>query len=73
MRLDLSDLSSVRLFANEFKSKYNRLDILINNAGIMHVPERVLTKDGFESHMATNHFGHFLLTHLLMDTLKKAP
>lgn len=49
LRLDLSDLSSVRLFVNEFKSKYNQLDILINNAGIMHTPERKLTKDGFES------------------------
>lgn len=73
MRLDLSDLSSVRLFVNEFKSKYNRLDLLINNAGIMHVPDLVLTKDGFESQIGTNHFGHFLLTHLLLDSLKAAP
>ncbi|KAL4506985.1 hypothetical protein ABPG72_001406 [Tetrahymena utriculariae] len=73
MRLDLSDLQSVRLFVNEFKSKYNKLDTLINNAGIMHIPDRVLTKDGFESQIGTNHFGHFLLTHLLMDSLKASP
>lgn len=49
MKLDLSDILSVRLFVNEFKGKYNKLNILINNAGIMHTPKLVITKDGFES------------------------
>ena len=40
LKLDLSDLSSVRLFVNEFKSKYNRLDILVNNAGVMHIEKK---------------------------------
>ena len=71
MYLDLSDLKSVREFATIFKSKYQRLDILINNAGII-CPERKITKDGFERMIGTNHFGHFLLTNLLMDVLKKS-
>ncbi|EAS04939.1 oxidoreductase, short chain dehydrogenase/reductase family protein (macronuclear) [Tetrahymena thermophila SB210] len=73
MKLDLSDLTSIRLFANEFKSKYNKLNCLINNAGIMAISTRVLTKDGFESQIGTNHFGHFLLTNLLFDVLKQTP
>ncbi|KAL4461056.1 hypothetical protein ABPG74_016528 [Tetrahymena malaccensis] len=72
IRLDLGDLSSVRLFVNEFKSKYNKLDLLINNAAIV-LPQRNLTKDGFETQIGTNHFGHFLLTNLLMDKLKASP
>ncbi|KAL4462820.1 hypothetical protein ABPG73_018089 [Tetrahymena malaccensis] len=73
MKLDLSDLTSVRMFANEFKSKYNKLNCLINNAGIMAISTRVLTKDGFESQIGTNHFGHFLLTNLLLDVLQQTP
>ncbi|EAS04940.1 oxidoreductase, short chain dehydrogenase/reductase family protein (macronuclear) [Tetrahymena thermophila SB210] len=73
MKLDLGDLTSVRLFANEFKSKYNKLNCLINNAGIAAISKRILTKDGFESQIGTNHFGHFLLTHLLFDVLKSTP
>lgn len=49
IRLDLSDMSSIRLFVNEFRSRYNRLDILVNNAGVMHPPSKELTRDGFES------------------------
>lgn len=70
IQLDISDLSSVRNFASSFKSKYNRLDILINNAGIISV-KRKLTRDGLESIMATNYFGPFLLTNLLLDVLKE--
>lgn len=73
MKLDLADLSSVRLFSNEFKSKYNRLDVLVNNAGVMHIPTKQLTKDGFEMQIGINHLGHFLLTNLLLDVLKKTP
>ncbi len=72
MRLDLSDLSSVREFAKNFKKTFSRLDILINNAGVM-VPPFSKTADGFELQMGTNHFGHFALTGLLLDTLKQTP
>jgi len=68
IHLDLASLVSIRKFANEFKDKFNRLDILINNAGIMAVPYK-LTKDGFESQIGTNHLGHFALTALLKDLL----
>ena len=72
MALDLSDLQSVRSFSEKFKAKYSRLDILINNAGII-APERRLTKEGFESMIGVNLFGHFLLTSLLLDHLKITP
>jgi len=70
MKIDLSSLASVRDFAKNFLSKYSQLDILINNAGIM-VPPYTKTEDGFESTMASNYFGHFLLTGLLLETIKK--
>jgi NAD(P)-dependent dehydrogenase (short-subunit alcohol dehydrogenase family) len=68
MTLDLSSLASVRAFAGAFNDRHSRLDLLINNAGIMGVPLG-RTVDGFESQMGTNHFGHFALTGLLIDTL----
>jgi NAD(P)-dependent dehydrogenase (short-subunit alcohol dehydrogenase family) len=70
MKLDLADLGSVHDFANNFKKDHEKLDILLNNAGIMWCPYNK-TKDGFESQMGTNHFGHFALTGLLLDLLKK--
>lgn len=70
--LDLSSLESVRQFADAFRSKYDRLDLLINNAGIMWTPYE-LSVDGFESQMAANHFGHFLLTSLLLDMMPDTP
>ena len=70
MPLDLSDLSSVRQFVDEFKSRYNHLDVLLNNAGIMMTPYQ-LTKDGFESQFGTNHLGHFALTGLLLDLIRR--
>jgi NAD(P)-dependent dehydrogenase (short-subunit alcohol dehydrogenase family) len=68
MPLDLMKLSSVRTFAQQFKKDFDRLDVLVNNAGIM-LGQYQLSEDGFESQMATNHFGHFALTGLLMSLL----
>jgi NAD(P)-dependent dehydrogenase (short-subunit alcohol dehydrogenase family) len=72
MELDLASLASVRQFAGAFKAKYDRLDVLLNNAGIMMVPYAT-TEDGFESQFGTNHLGHFALTGLLIDLLLKTP
>ena len=68
LALDLSDLVSVRRAAEQFVSEHARLDLLINNAGVMGTPYRQ-TADGFELQMATNHLGHFALTGLLLDRL----
>lgn len=69
--LDLASLQSVRDFAEQFLKKEKRLDILINNAGIMATP-RKLTQDGYEQQFAVNHLGHYLLTNLLLDLLKSS-
>jgi NAD(P)-dependent dehydrogenase (short-subunit alcohol dehydrogenase family) len=69
-KLDLGSLASVKSFAAEINSSYDRLDILINNAGVMMCPYSK-TEDGFEIQMGTNHMGHFALTGLLMPLLKK--
>jgi NAD(P)-dependent dehydrogenase (short-subunit alcohol dehydrogenase family) len=71
MQLDLSSLKSVREFSKKFHQVENKLDILINNAGIMACPKSA-TEDGFENHLGTNHLGHFLLTISLLDLLKSA-
>lgn len=72
MELDLTDLDSIKKFATNFTKDYSRLDVLLNNAGIMTTPYR-LTKNGFESQFGTNHLGHFALTGLLMDIIAKTP
>ncbi len=69
--LDLASLESVRSFAEKFVAAHPKLDGLVNNAGIMNAPAGK-TKDGFESQLGTNHLGHFLLTELLLDALRKA-
>jgi len=71
-QLDLADLSSVRKFANEFTSQEDRLDVLLNNAGIMMTPYS-LTKDGFENQFGTNHLGHFALTGMLFKVINATP
>ncbi|XP_031414706.1 dehydrogenase/reductase SDR family member on chromosome X isoform X2 [Clupea harengus] len=69
--LDLSSLHSVRQFAQRFKATGLPLHVLVNNAGVMMVPESQ-TEDGYELQFGLNFLGHFLLTHLLLDTLKRS-
>ncbi len=66
--LDLGSLDSVRTAASALRKAYPRIDLLINNAGVMWTP-RQLTADGFEMQFGTNHLGHFALTGLLLDNL----
>lgn len=67
--LDLSSLNSVRKAAAELRAAYPRIDLLINNAGVMYVPRRETTEDGFEMQFGTNHLGHFALTGLLLENM----
>lgn len=66
--LDLTSLESVRAAAEQLKAAHDRIDLLINNAGVMYTPKET-TKDGFEMQFGTNHLGHFALTGLLLDRL----
>ncbi|CAL0312641.1 unnamed protein product [Lupinus luteus] len=70
MELDLSSMASVRKFAADYNSSGRSLNILINNAGVMATPF-TLSQDNIELQFATNHLGHFLLTNLLLETMKK--
>ena len=72
LQLDLADLSSVRSAAVTVTDTVGRLDVLINNAGVMALP-RQATADGFEMQFGTNHLGHFALTGLLIDKLNATP
>lgn len=72
MKLDLQDFASIENFAKNFKEKHNKLDVLLNNAGVMTTPY-FTTKDGLEGQMGTNHFGHFALTAHLFEIIKKTP
>jgi len=67
--LDLTSLESVRKAADELRSTHPRIDLLINNAGVMYVPTRETTQDGFEMQFGTNHLGHFALTGQLLDNI----
>ncbi len=73
MKLDLADLQSVRPFVDEFLRKYDKLDALVCNAGLVTFGSEIeRTKEGFEMAIGVSYFGHFLLTELLLDVLKKS-
>jgi NAD(P)-dependent dehydrogenase (short-subunit alcohol dehydrogenase family) len=69
MDLDLADLASVHSFARDFTAQHDRLDVLVNNAGLVQI-SRTETVDGFETTFGVNHLGHFLLTQLLLDRIR---
>ena len=70
--LDLSELASIRAFGDSVSSGHGKLDVLVNNAGVMALPRRE-TADGFEMQLGTNHLGHFALTSVLMPLLLDTP
>lgn len=74
LHLDLSSQKSARTAAAEVLSWTDTptIDIVISNAGVMHIPTRTLSEDGIELHLATNHIGHFLFTNLIMPKLVAA-
>ncbi|WP_233166486.1 SDR family oxidoreductase [Archangium sp. Cb G35] len=72
MLCDLGSLESIRNFARELQGQHPVLDVLVNNAGVITV-KRETTRDGFESQLGVNHLGHFLLTNLLLEPLRRAP
>lgn len=72
MLLDVGSLASIRAFAEKFQASFDRLDILINNAGMKAVKHST-TVDGFEAQFGINHLGHFALTSLLFNALRKSP
>jgi NAD(P)-dependent dehydrogenase (short-subunit alcohol dehydrogenase family) len=72
VELDMASLRSIRAFATAYVNSGATLDLLINNAGVMALPKREVTEDGFERQFGTNHLGHFALTGLLLPALAKA-
>ncbi|XP_045505546.1 retinol dehydrogenase 14-like [Colias croceus] len=73
MQLDLASFESIEKFVEVIKAGFNKIDVLINNAGVVVPLDRdEKTKEGFEIHLGVNHLGHFYLTNLLVDLLKKA-
>lgn len=72
MELNLADFDSIKKFAAGFSQKYQKLDVLINNAGVM-MPPYQKTKQGFELQFGTNYLGHFMLTGLLLSKILKTP
>jgi NAD(P)-dependent dehydrogenase (short-subunit alcohol dehydrogenase family) len=73
VELDMASLESIRAFAAAFGARGVALDLLINNAGVMALPNRELTENGFERQFGTNHLGHFALTGLLLPAIMRAP
>lgn len=71
MHCDLANFASIRTFVEQFKLRYARLDVLLNNAGVVTL-KRTETMDGYEMMLGVNHLGHFLLTTLLLDRLEQA-
>ncbi len=71
--LELTDINSIKKFAEVFLKRHKQLNILINNAGVVNLKEYQLTVTGLEMHMATNHFGHFALTGYLFPVLVNTP
>ena len=72
VRLDLADLASVRAGAADVRARFGRIDLVVDNAGVLMAP-RATTVDGFEGQMAVNHLGHFALVGLLLDRLLSTP
>lgn len=75
MELDLASFTSIRQFATEVLENFQKIHVLINNAGVyapLQDKDKEKTKDGFEIHFGVNHLGHFLLTNLLLDKLKQS-
>jgi len=72
MNLNLADLGSVKEFASEYAARFDRIDVLINNAGVM-MPPYKRTRDGFELQFGTNHLGHFALTASLLPLIMSTP
>lgn len=70
--LDLANLTAIQQFAAQFMTQHTQLDVLINNAGVMAIPQRA-TADGFEMQFGTNHLGHFALTGALLPLLARRP
>ena len=70
--LDLTSLDSIRAAARQLRSDHDRIDLLINNAGVMY-PPKANTRDGFELQFGTNHLGHFALTGLLLPAMLPVP
>ncbi len=70
---DFSSQKQIKAVAEEFKQKYDRLDVLLNNAGFIAGSKRETTEDGYETTFAVNHLGYFMLTNLLIDPLKATP
>lgn len=71
-KVDLESMDSVKGCAERLNNKLDKIDILINCAGVMRIPKKSLTIDGLETHMSVNHYGHFVLTNLLLDKMKSS-
>lgn len=73
IQMDLSDLSSITKATEKLRNALGHIDVLVNNAGVMALPTRTVTKDNFEAHIGINHLGHFALTGQLLDLLQRSP